>query len=73
MKLDGRDGVTYLDVGSVFLKPDGTLPVELMDDFLHPTEKGYALFVQAIESTLARLLGEKPIEPANRGSEGSPR
>lgn len=73
MKLDGREGLTCLDIGSIFLKPDGSLSVELMYDYLHPTSEGYALFAEAIEPTVARLLGEKPIEPANRGNEGSPR
>ena len=72
-KLDGRETITYLDIGSIFLKPDGTLPVELMDDFLHPTSKGYALTAEAIEPTLARLLKEMPIQPAGHGSQGSPR
>jgi lysophospholipase L1-like esterase len=70
-KLDGRDTITYLDIGSIFLKPDGAIPVELMDDFLHPTSKGYAIFAEAIEPTVARLLGEPPIEPTNEGSQGS--
>jgi lysophospholipase L1-like esterase len=68
-KLDGRDGFTYLDVGSIFLKPDGLLPVELMYDYLHPTWKGYAIFAEAIEPTVARLLGEKPIAPVNHASQ----
>ena len=69
IKLDGRDGLTYLDIGSIFLKPDGSLPVELMYDFLHPTWKGYAIFAEAIEPTVARLLGEKPVPPANHASQ----
>jgi lysophospholipase L1-like esterase len=29
-----------------------------MNDFLHPTAKGYAIWAEAMEPTLARLLGE---------------
>jgi lysophospholipase L1-like esterase len=57
-RLDGQQGVTYLDLGAKFLNPDGSIPQALMDDYLHPTAKGYAVFADAIEPTLTRLLGE---------------
>ncbi|MGC4015757.1 MAG: hypothetical protein QM755_14715 [Luteolibacter sp.] len=41
-------GVTFLDIGPKFLQPDGTLPVELMSDGTHPTEKGYAIWADAL-------------------------
>lgn len=67
--LDGKDGVTYLDIGAKFLQPDGTISSELMNDFLHPTAKGYAVFAEAIEPTLCRLLGEEPaLVPGDRAS-----
>jgi lysophospholipase L1-like esterase len=53
--LDGRDGVTYLDIGGVFLTPDGTVTREVMYDFLHPTARGYQLWWQAMAPTLERL------------------
>jgi lysophospholipase L1-like esterase len=55
--LDGRDGVTYLNFGRKFLEMDGTISKDVMRDFLHPTENGYQIWVDAMEPTLARLLG----------------
>lgn len=53
--LDGRLGVTYLDIGSVFVTRDGTITREVMYDFLHPTARGYQLWWQAMAPTLQRL------------------
>lgn len=57
-KLDGQNGITFLDAGAKFLQPDGSLPRELMGDFLHPSAKGYEIWAEALEPTLRRLLGE---------------
>ncbi len=57
-KLDGEK-VHYLDIGKVFLQEDGTISKEIMPDFLHLSPKGYELWADAIEPTLAKLLGEK--------------
>jgi lysophospholipase L1-like esterase len=57
-KLAGQNGVTYLDIGAKFLRADGSISKELMNDYLHPTAKGYQLLAEAIEPTLAKLLGE---------------
>ncbi|AMY12506.1 GDSL-like Lipase/Acylhydrolase [Luteitalea pratensis] len=54
--LDGRHGITYLDIGSVFVSADGTIAREVMYDFLHPTAKGYDLWAAAMTETLERLL-----------------
>ena len=51
------DHVHFLDIGAKFLAPDGTLSSEIFPDFLHPNEKGYEIWAQAIEPTLAGLLG----------------
>ncbi|MBV9251277.1 MAG: hypothetical protein JO227_18750 [Acetobacteraceae bacterium] len=58
--------VTFLGVGHVFMK-DGKLNRELFYDSrqsppappLHPTAEGQALMAEAIEPTLAALLGDK--------------
>ncbi len=57
-KLDGRLGITYLDIGSRFLEADGTISKEIMYDFLHPSAKGYTIWADAMEPTLQRLLHE---------------
>lgn len=39
---------TLLDVTPKFLTPQGELPRELMNDGVHPTDKGYALWVETL-------------------------
>lgn len=53
-----ENGINFLDIGPNFLTPDGTITRDVMGDFLHPTEKGYAIWAGAMEPTLKRLLGE---------------
>jgi len=48
--------VHFLDIGDRFLTPDGTLPKEVMPDFLHPSLKGYEIWAAAIRAPLAALL-----------------
>ncbi len=57
-KLGGRNNVTWLDIGAKFLNADGTISSSVMNDYLHPTAKGYAIWAEAMEPTLARLLAE---------------
>jgi lysophospholipase L1-like esterase len=52
---DNRN-VFYMDIGPAFLEPDGTLPVEVMADGLHPTTKGYALWAAAINDKVRELM-----------------
>lgn len=53
--------VHYLDIGSAFLEADGTLPASVMPDQLHPNERGYQIWAEAMEPTLAKLLGDQPV------------
>ena len=55
-KLDDGRNVRYLDIGQMFLAPDGTLPKDIMPDFLHPNEKGYEIWATAIKEPLAAML-----------------
>lgn len=57
-KLDGTHNVTFLDIGAKFLTPDGLITKDIMPDFLHPNEKGYRIWAEAIEPTVKRLMGE---------------
>ena len=60
-----RDEVTYLDIGRVFMKA-GKLDRDLFLDPkltppeapLHPSAEGQTLMAEAIEPTLAKLLGD---------------
>lgn len=50
--------IHYLDINQGFLTDDGTLPRTIMPDLLHPNEEGYRIWSEAIESTIADLMGE---------------
>ncbi len=52
---DGRT-VHWLDLGHVFLDGEGRLNRELMPDGLHPGEKGYRVWAEAMEPTIKRLM-----------------
>jgi len=58
-KLADERTVFYLDIGPKFLKDDGTLPRDVMPDLLHPNAKGYEIWAEAIEPSVAKLMGEK--------------
>ncbi len=56
---DGRH-VVYLDIGQKFLTPDGTLGKDIMPDFLHPNEKGYQIWADAIVDTVKQMMQADP-------------
>lgn len=58
-KLDDGKDVHYLDIGHRFLNRDGTLPAEIMPDYLHLSPKGYEMWADAIAPKLAELLDGK--------------
>ena len=53
---DGGRSVVYVDLAGAFLEADGTIPRELMPDFLHLSAKGYERWANAVREPLARLL-----------------
>jgi lysophospholipase L1-like esterase len=50
--LGRKPGVTFLDITEKWLSPDGTISKELMPDFLHPNQKGYAVWAEALRPVL---------------------
>jgi lysophospholipase L1-like esterase len=52
---DGKD-VRFLDIGSKFLQPDGTLSKEIMPDLLHLSPKGYKIWAESILPTVTDML-----------------
>ena len=54
--LGERERVHFHDIGAAFLEADGRIAPEIMADFLHPTEKGYAVFAEQLQPLLAELL-----------------
>lgn len=57
-KLNAPPSVTYLDISPKFLTPEGLITKDVMPDFLHPNEKGYRIWAEAMEPTLKKLLEE---------------
>ena len=55
---DGRM-IHYININNKFLAKDGSVPKEIMPDYLHPNGKGYEIWAEAIEPKLAELMGEK--------------
>ena len=60
-ELDDGEWIHYLDIGDSFLEPDGDLPDSIMPDALHPNERGYEIWAEAMEPMLARLMADTPI------------
>ena len=58
-KLADDKNVFFLDIGPKFLDKDGTLPRDIMPDLLHPNAKGYAIWAEAIEPSVKKLMGEE--------------
>jgi lysophospholipase L1-like esterase len=52
---DGRQ-VRFLDLTGKFLAADGALPKANMPDGLHPSPKGYQIWAEAMEPTLAAMF-----------------
>jgi hypothetical protein len=55
--------VTFLDINSVFVQPDGSIPASLMPDFEHPSALGFEKWAEAIEPKVAELMGEAQKPP----------
>lgn len=47
-----KPGIVYLDITQKLLNPDGSMSKDVMGDFLHPTEKGYAIWAEALKPQL---------------------
>ncbi|HXF10611.1 MAG TPA: platelet-activating factor acetylhydrolase IB subunit [Desulfuromonadaceae bacterium] len=54
--LDDGKMVKYLDIGDKFLGPDGKIPDDVMPDQLHPSEKGYRIWADAMNPTLDAMM-----------------
>jgi beta-glucosidase len=76
-KLGDDQNVFWIDFGYKFVNSDGTIPRDLMPDYLHLSPKGYEIWAEAIEDKLAAILGdtrvraEKPaagLSPTGAGS-----
>jgi lysophospholipase L1-like esterase len=55
-KLDDGRRVRYLEIWRQFLTDDGSLPKETMPDALHPNEKGYRIWADAMQPLLSEMM-----------------
>lgn len=62
-KLADNQNVIWIDFGHRFLNSDGTIPGDLMPDYLHLSEDGYKIWAQTIERRLSTLIGDARVNP----------
>ena len=55
-KLDDGKKVIFIDFGDKFLDANGTLPPDIMPDFLHPNAKGYEIWAEAIQPVIDKYF-----------------
>jgi lysophospholipase L1-like esterase len=54
---DGK-WIYYLDINDKFLDNNEILPKDIMPDLLHPNEKGYKIWAEAMEPVIAEIMAE---------------
>ena len=57
-RLDDGKRVFYLDIGSQLIENDGSIAKEMMADALHPGDKGYQIWAEAMEPKLKEFLAQ---------------
>lgn len=50
--------IFFLDINDAFLDEGGALSRDVTPDLLHPNERGYEIWAEAMEPTIKKLLGE---------------
>ena len=48
--------VFFMDIGAMYVAEDGSIRTDLMPDNLHPNEKGYQLWFNAVKPKLDELM-----------------
>jgi lysophospholipase L1-like esterase len=57
-KLADDKVIYYVDIGSQLIEADGSISTGMMRDALHPGERGYEIWAEAIEPKLKELLAK---------------
>ena len=57
-KIADNKTIYYLDINNHFLTEEGILTRDIMYDYLHPTEKGYRIWAEAIEPEIIKIMGK---------------
>jgi lysophospholipase L1-like esterase len=55
-KLAEAEKIQYLDIGDKYVEADGAISKELMPDALHLSDKGYAIWAEAIDPIVTEWL-----------------
>lgn len=55
--------IFYMNINKIFLRPDGTIPADLMPDFEHPSARGHKLWAETIEPKVSALMGDTAVAP----------
>ena len=58
-----EQNIFWVDFGHKFLRADGTMPRELMPDYLHLSKRGYEIWAESIEDKLSSIIGDKRVQP----------
>ena len=58
-----EQNIFWVDFGHKFLRADGTMPRELMPDYLHLSKRGYEIWAESIEEKLWTILGDRRVQP----------
>ena len=61
-KLADNRHVFWLNINSVFFRNDGSMNTDLIPDLVHPNAEGAESWANALEPTLAKLMGDKVIK-----------
>ena len=49
-----KERADYVDIGPRLVESDGTISPKMMPDYLHPTEQGYQIWMDAIQPLVNR-------------------
>ncbi|HSI82646.1 MAG: GDSL-type esterase/lipase family protein [Candidatus Methylacidiphilales bacterium] len=55
--VEASPGILFSDIGAQFLQPDGEIPLDLMNDRVHPTTAGYRIWAATIDPIVRKCLG----------------
>lgn len=55
-QLDNGTTLRYLDIGAIFLGPDGKVRTDLLPEHLHPNAQGYALWAAKMDPLLTQMM-----------------
>lgn len=65
-KLADDENVFWFDLSNQYLNGDGTLPGNLMPDYLHLSPRGYEIWAEAIEDKLSSILADPRVPPGEK-------